>query len=350
MREILDANILFISLCPLGKNGFATLYKAETEHAEFTGLTKALDNFDEKGQLAAVVWAPDRRDSEGDFASAATVEKMAHSFLRNGAEIDLMHDCKPLNAEDVYVAESFIIQKGDPRFANVENYDGNVVDVTGGWGVIMQINSPELRKAYREGEWAGVSMYGPAKVREVETVDKAKVEAIRTVITQKETEDMKPEEIQALVDEKVTEALKKADDERAEAAAAEATEETEETEETTEKSEAPEIDLTDPEAVREHAKAKRIEALKADVDWNDPKAVEAYAEKLEKLQKGEEETEETEETDETDETAEKAEKVKPAGSNVSKGVDDAPANEDDEKKLMSEGRSFAAIINKSRGL
>jgi hypothetical protein len=339
MREILDASILFISLCPKGKNGFATLFKSETSHAEFTGLTKALDDFDEKGQLAAVVWAPDRHDVDGDFASVETVEKMAHTFLRNGAKIDLMHDCKPLEADDVYVAESFIIQKGDPRFASVEDYDGNVVDVTGGWGVIMQINSPELRKAYREGEWAGVSMYGPATVREVETVDKAKVEALRNAITNKETQDMKPEEVQALIDEKVTERLEKAEADRL--AAEKAANDEKEAEEAAalaakaDETETPEIDLSNPEAVREHAKAKRIDALKADVDWNDPAAVEKYAADLEKLQKGEETNEE--------------EVEKAANSNVSKGVNDDAGNTDEDDEKRKQGRSFAARLNKSRG-
>jgi hypothetical protein len=339
MREILEANILFLSLCPRGKNGFATIFKSESEQAEFTGLTKALADFDERGQLAAVVWTPDRRDSEGDFASAETVEKMAHSFLKNGAAIDLTHDCKPLDKEAVFVAESFIIQKDDPRFANVEDYDGNVVDATGGWGVIMQINDPELRKAYREGEWAGVSMYGPAKVREV-LVEEAEVEADSTV-NKKET-DMSQAEIEALIESKVTEALAKAEEtvEVEETETVETTEKVEETE-TVEKAETPEIDLTSPEAVREHAKAKRIEALKADVDWNDPESVEAYAAKLEKIQKGEEEV--VEKTEETETPA------KPAKSNVSKGVENAPERTDEEDNLVKQGRSFAAKLNKARG-
>lgn len=336
MREILEADILFLSLCPRGKNGFVTIYKADTSHVEFSGLTKALDGFDEKGRLAAVVWVPNRRDADGDFASAATVEKMAHSFLKNGAQLDMIHDCKSLPKEAVFVAESFIIQKGDERFSGVTDYAGAPVDPTGGWGVILQINDPNLRKAYREGEWEGVSMYGPGKVRHVEAIDKARVEAIRKVITTKETEDMTKEEIDALVAKSVADALlakQKADEDAAKLAKAKADEDAaklakEKADEDAAKLvKAPEIDVTNPEAVREHAKKLAIVELQKGVNWSDPKSVEEYASKLETLQKGE-----------------TSEVKKAAASKAGEGETDTR-----EVSLVKSGVSFAKAINARRG-
>jgi hypothetical protein len=330
MREILDADILFISLCPAGKNGLATLYKADG-HAEFQGLTKALDDFDERGQLVACVWAPDKADSEGDFARVEAIEKMAHSFLRNAGKVDLLHDCKALGADAAFVAESFIIQKGDPRFDGMTDYDGEVVDVTGGWGVVMQINDPALRKAYRDGEWAGVSMYGPARVREAE-LDKAKVKALRNLITPQEN-DMKPEEIQAALTKGLAD-FAKSDEFKAAVKAAVAPPKAPEPDPKKTEPEAPKlpdgIDLDDPEALAKHAAELTAEARKAEVKWDDPKSVAEYAEYL-KAQK-----------------ADPKKSKKPKSSNVGDG--DAEESEDEEAELIAKGRSFAAILNKRRGV
>jgi len=325
MREILDANILFISLCPRGKTGLATLYKADG-HAEFQGLTKALDNFDERGQLVACVWAPDKADAEGDFARPEVIEKMAHSFLRNAGKVDVLHDCKALGTDAAYVAESFIIQKGDQRFAGMVDYAGKPVDVTGGWGIVMQINDPALRKAYRDGDWAGVSMYGPARVREAK-LDKAKVKALRTLINPEEIE-MTPEEIQAIFKQGLTEfAASDAFKVAVKAAAPVATEPKPEPKPKVKPTELPELDFTDPDALRKHADAQEVEALKKGVDWGDPKAVREYAEKVEALKKAKK-------------------PAKPAPSKAGEG-EPAPVA-DDEAILIKGGLALADYINKKR--
>lgn len=180
-REILEADIRFISLCPRGKNGFATLFKAETAMAHFEGMAKAHGDIMEKGELLAVVWAPNIADSDGDFSTPAAVEQIAHSYMKNAAKVDLIHDCEALDKKAAYVTESFIVQPGDERFEQWPGYDGEPVDVTGGWAVKMQIDDPALRAAYRDGEWNGVSMYGPAKVR----TNAAKAEKIKTVLAEK---------------------------------------------------------------------------------------------------------------------------------------------------------------------
>lgn len=164
MRKIKKAKISFISLVPRGANRLPVLYKSDGQ-VEFQTLSKMTD----EGELLAVVYAPDMVDSQGDFAEARVIKEMAHGFLKSGGQIDLQHNGKALSKDQAYVAESFIIAKGDERFKDFKDYDGKPVDVTGGWGILIKIEDADLRKLYREGQWAGVSMFGTAQVEHVES-------------------------------------------------------------------------------------------------------------------------------------------------------------------------------------
>jgi hypothetical protein len=143
------------------------VYKADEGKAEFHTIVKAADNFDERGELLAVVYAPETVDKQGDIASAEVIRDMAHEFQRSGGQIDMRHDLKPVSKAQAFVAENFIIQKGDERFNDFKDYDGKLVNVVGGWGVMIKVEDPALRKLYRDGGWNGVSMYGPAEFEPV---------------------------------------------------------------------------------------------------------------------------------------------------------------------------------------
>src|SRR5262245_61425397 len=111
IRRIKKAEITRVALVPRGANKLRALYK--DDGVELYPLTK----FDqEKGELLALVYLPDRVDAQGDFASQDAIVSMAHSHMRNGAELDLRHGDKALTKEQAYVAESFIVQQGDARF------------------------------------------------------------------------------------------------------------------------------------------------------------------------------------------------------------------------------------------
>lgn len=165
VRRILKAKITHISLVPRGANRLPVIYKSDDSTFDLDTLIKA-DM--EKGEVLACVYAPEHRDSQGDIADAETIRSMAHDAARRGLQLDVRHDLKTLTKDQAYPAESFIIQKNDPRFADMKDYNGKAVDVTGGWGVLLKVDDPELRKAYREGKWNGVSMFGSAEV-EAET-------------------------------------------------------------------------------------------------------------------------------------------------------------------------------------
>ena len=296
-RRITAADIKFISLCPRGMNGLRTLYKSgEDGQGSVTlhPIIKEADDFMEKGQLVAAVWLPNRQDREGDWADAATVEKMAHSFARNGMNVDLRHDEKPLTKEQVYVAESFVIQKNDPRFANLTDYDGTPVDPTGGWGAVFQIESPELRKEYREGKWGGVSMMGPALVVDEEPPPSARFAKMAAALDGED--DMKPEELKKAIEDGNKSLLAGLADLFKEGLG----KKTEEPKEEIKKAEAPvfEGDPTNPEDIRKHLQALELSRL----DTSDPEALKKHLESLGK----------TDKEDEVDDSVEESAEVRKA--------------------------------------
>lgn len=191
-RRIKHACIKRLALCKAGKNGLKTLFKSDGT-AEWATLCKGDP---EKGELLAVAYPLDMQDDDGDFADTmAAIESMAHSFMQNGAALDIEHDGVELTTEQAFVKESFIIQPDDARFKEWPGYDGTPVDVTGGWAVKLQIDDPELRDAYRAGEWDGVSLFGPAAVEQVDLKAASKRVAARMGGTTEN--DMNDKELQA---------------------------------------------------------------------------------------------------------------------------------------------------------
>lgn len=191
MRRIKSAQITHIALCPRGKNRMPVLYKADDSTAQFETLIRASDD---AGELTAVVWTPDVPDVDGDFADRSVVKQMAYGFNRDHRQLDLRHDGKTLDKSRAYVAENFIVAKGDERFADWKDYDGTPVNLEGAWAVVIKIDDPELRRAYRNGAWNGVSMFGPAVM---ETVSKTADERVFERMTQG-VKQMNPEQMLAL--------------------------------------------------------------------------------------------------------------------------------------------------------
>ncbi len=178
-RQILKAKIGFISLCPAGANTIRTMYKSDDgdKNIDLQVLSKDMS---EQGELICCVYAPDMEDSQGDQASAEVIKDFAYDFAKNGGNIDIRHNEKALSSEDIFIAETLIIQKGDERFEGMEDYEGNPVDVTDGWGVILKVEDEDLRRLYRSGDWGGVSMGGMMQVRD--TSDETNIEKILKTI------------------------------------------------------------------------------------------------------------------------------------------------------------------------
>lgn len=197
-RKIKSAIITTIALCKKGKNRLPVLYKADDGAiAEFETLVKGND----EGELLAVVYTPTLDDVDGDFTDRTALKKMAHRFNRDYRQIDIQHNGKVLTKEQAYIAESFIIAKGDERFANWTDYDNNPVNLENAWAVVVKLEEEVLRKAYREGQFNGVSMFGDAVVEMVsaKSADERVFERLEHDLGQnKDDAKMNPEQIAAL--------------------------------------------------------------------------------------------------------------------------------------------------------
>ena len=168
VRRIKKAFVDFVSLCKRGANRLPTLYKSDDgEDIELVTLSK----FDEdNGELLTCVYAPNHIDSDEEFANAETIKDASYGWMAKGAALDIKHNGKKVPIEKAFVAENFIIQATDERFHGWQDNAGNDVDLTGGWGILIKINDPELRRLYRTKEWDGVSMGGEA-IRTTEKED-----------------------------------------------------------------------------------------------------------------------------------------------------------------------------------
>jgi hypothetical protein len=158
-RRIKKAKINFLSLCPRGANQLPTILKDDGTFTLQT-LVKASEDFDVKGELLNVVYAPELRDSQGDIASAEVIKEAMYDSSKSGMNIDIRHNNVAVPKDKAFIAESFIVQKGDARFADFKDYTGKAVDVTGAWATVVKIEDAELKRLYKTGEWNGVSMGG----------------------------------------------------------------------------------------------------------------------------------------------------------------------------------------------
>lgn len=336
MRRIKRAKIKFISLVPRGANQMPVIYKEDGAVA-FDLLTKAGANFDEKGELLSVVYAPEVRDSQGDIASAEVIKQMMYDAAKEGVQIDLRHNETPVAKADAYIAESFLIQKGDARFADFKDYNGKVVDVAGAWAVVIKIDSPDLRKQYKEGKWNGVSMGGTAELLNEKsdnpenpgdpTMTAAElIAALGTALAANNaalTKAITEGTTAALTDAGVIK--KKADP------AAPAVESAE--------PQPPKFkgSPTNIEDVRKHAAALKAYNLAKSVDWNDPEAVATHLALVEEMAKadGTHVTDEEAGITETDSPRERV--LKKELAKIKKASNQPAKTEDDKKETSTTG-------------
>lgn len=359
MRRIKKANIRFISLCPKGANKLDVLYKSDGTIA-FSTIVKASDSFDEHGEITAVVYAPEHRDSQGDIADAAVIKDAAYDFIRNGAHIDINHDGKPLKPEQARVAETFLVQKGDSRFADWKDTDGKPVDLEGAWAVVLKIDDPELRKLYRTGGWQGVSMGGTATVQAEKSDPLERLASLLNSLQPKQSDDMNPDDMKKALEPvnaqlttlatsvaDLVKVLKPAEKTEAEKAAELAKAEAE-------KKKAAEVQAPvykgrddDLRGLELHAREVQLFELKKSTDFTKPDQIRDYRAAVVELA---ELWKEQDEADGIDVEAEKAERASRTG--VRKHRPSGPGNRDggagSAEDTMKAAREHAAEINKAR--
>lgn len=286
-QRIKRAKISHVSLVPRGKNKLPTIYKEDTGEVEFDCLTKEMPSFTERGELLAVVYAPDHADTDGHQASAEVIKEIMYGYARDGGHIDVRHNGVALKKEQAYIAEQFLVQKGDPRFADYKDRDGKAVDVTGGWAQLIKIDDPGLRQKYSSGEWGGVSMFGTGElVPETSGVTKMDVfmdafnKALNTKHPQqgKDEIDMDAKELAALL----AESNKTLAKEIVTALTPKTETKTDAKKDDADAAPIFKGDFTNPREVKAHAASLRAWQLKKSVDWSDPKSVDNYLQTLEK--------------------------------------------------------------------
>jgi len=158
--------ISLISLVTDPANKVQAVFKSAegNELREFQTIAK----LDEEGYLTSLVYIPEVADTDGQAASKEEILDACNAYplLMKGSGIDVMHDCEPVDKDEAHLCQNFIVQKGDERFNDVV-IDGEKIDATGSWAVVLKLNSERLRAPYRTGVWNGVSMYGSALVSAV---------------------------------------------------------------------------------------------------------------------------------------------------------------------------------------
>ncbi|WP_224825772.1 XkdF-like putative serine protease domain-containing protein [Cognatishimia sp. MH4019] len=142
----------FLSLVKTPATGKGlTLKAADGERAAAFDLVVKNDDM---MRAYGVVYAPDQEDAHGDTADADTIRKAQAEFMREGRlkNIDTEHS---FTSEMAYVAETWLVRKGDPLFPD---------EPEGSWAVGIQIGDPDLWKQLKSGELTGISLAGIARM------------------------------------------------------------------------------------------------------------------------------------------------------------------------------------------
>ncbi|MEC0714507.1 XkdF-like putative serine protease domain-containing protein, partial [Bacillus haynesii] len=104
-----------------------------------------------------IVYEPDTPDAHGDFMTAPEIEKAAHGFLKDAREIDKQHDFQGGVGE---VVESYVAPA---------DFEVNGETIKKGSWVLVTKASDEIWEQIKKGEITGYSMAGTA-----ETIEKQK--------------------------------------------------------------------------------------------------------------------------------------------------------------------------------
>lgn len=288
-RRLKKAVINFLSLCPRGVNRLPVMYKADdgngTGTVDIDTLIKASAEFDDNGEITAVVYAPELLDSQNELASAEVIKEAMYDAAQRGLNIDVRHNNKALPKTEAFIAQSYIIKKGDPDFTDMKDYHGAPVDVTGGWAVQIKILNPELRKAYKDKAWNGISMGGFAasSVEKSDDIIARLVEYLsgKPLPTPRKDTEMTKEEMEANnavliagIAKAVADAIKPPEVKPAPVVKSD---------------EAPVFkgSLANAKEVRAHRFAVKRHELAKSLDWSNDESVAAYTEALEALNKEE---------------------------------------------------------------
>lgn len=139
--------------------------------ANDTSLSLIKKTDDELQIVYGEVYAPGIPDSQGDYMTRETIQKMAHEFMRKGLvnKIDVNHSQQESGS---YVVESFIAP------------DDGKVFIPGSWVIGVKVPDQQTWQAIKSGDLNGFSLDGYGvrvdTVLEIETPDVLKGETDNT--------------------------------------------------------------------------------------------------------------------------------------------------------------------------
>ena len=152
MATLKDLSVSFLSLVKSPATGKGLTLKS-TRPGERAATFQIVRTDDDRMVAYGIVYAPDQVDSHGDTADAKTIRRAAYEFMREARlkNIDVEHS---FTSQMAYVAESWIVRKGDELFPD---------EPEGAWAVGIQIGDADLWKALKAGELTGISLAGVAR-------------------------------------------------------------------------------------------------------------------------------------------------------------------------------------------
>lgn len=172
MNELKEIKVKIVSLVGKAANGFVVICKcrdADTKKGN-TEINFNIKKSDElKKKIYGIVYTPNKEDSQGDYATAETIEKASDSFMiqLNGTnKIDTEHNL--IIEPGLNIVENWIVRKGDELFPTE----------TGAWAIGVKVKDDEIWNKIQKGELTGFSMYGEA-VRVVKENTEEKLNSIK---------------------------------------------------------------------------------------------------------------------------------------------------------------------------
>ena len=153
MAKLKDLSVSFLSLVKTPATGKGLTLKSANA-GERPAIFEITKTDDDRMVAYGIVYAPDQEDAHGDTADATTIRRAAYEFMREARlkNIDTEHT---FTTEMAYVAESWLVRKGDALFPS---------EPEGSWAVGIQIGDPDLWKQLKSGELTGISLAGIARM------------------------------------------------------------------------------------------------------------------------------------------------------------------------------------------
>lgn len=161
MRQLKQLKVTHVSYVDKAANQTEFFLTKSADTPNFTKEVQLVTKADDPQKLVyGVVYAPDVKDSHGDFADAETIEKAAHEFMANFQQIDKQHD---FTTNAGQIVESYI--------APVDMTFDETTIAKGTW-VLVTKATDEIWENIQKGELTGYSLAGTAEVEEIEKATK----------------------------------------------------------------------------------------------------------------------------------------------------------------------------------